>query len=140
MELTHSGWLSNAGGRTGRKLIVLILLTGVLWIARTERANAVVTTTTVQGTVYLANGQPGSGMLHVSWPGFTSANGQAIVADRVDVTVGGDGFLSVNLAPNLGAMPAGLFYTAVFYMSDGSVSTQYSEFSTALFINLPLES
>jgi hypothetical protein len=46
----------------------------------------------------------------------------------------------VNLAPNLGAMPAGLFYTAVFYMSDGSVSTQYSEFSTALFINLPLES
>ena len=125
MELTHSGWLSNAGGRTGRKLIVLILLTGVLWIARTERANAVVTTTTVQGTVYLANGQTGSGMLHVSWPGFTSANGQAIVADSVDVTVGGDGFLSVNLAPNQGAMPAGLFYTAVFYMSDGSVSTQY---------------
>ena len=75
MELTHSGWSCNAGGRTGRKLMVLILLTGVLWFAQTERANAVVTTTTVQGTVYLANGQPGSGMLHVSWPGFTSANG-----------------------------------------------------------------
>ena len=125
MELTHSGWLCNAGDRTGRKLMVLLLLTGVLWITRTERANAVVTTTTVQGTIYLANGQPGSGMLHVSWPGFTSANGQAIVADSVDVAVGGDGFLSVNLAPNQGAMPAGLFYTAVFYMSDGSVSTQY---------------
>jgi hypothetical protein len=125
MELTHSGWLCNAGGRTRRKLLALILLTGVLWVARTERASAVVTTTTVQGTVYLANGQPGSGMLHVSWPGFTSANGQAIVADSVDVTIGGDGFLSVNLAANQGAMPAGLFYTAVFYMSDGSVSTQY---------------
>ncbi len=125
MELTHSGWLCNAGGQTARKLVVLVLLTGVLWVARTERANAVVTTTTVQGTVYLANGQPGSGMLHVSWPGFTSANGQAIVSDSVDVTIGEDGFLSVNLASNQGAIPAGLFYTAVSYMSDGSVSTQY---------------
>jgi hypothetical protein len=31
----------------------------------------------------------------------------------------------VNLAPNLGATPAGLFYTAVFYLSDGTTSTQY---------------
>jgi hypothetical protein len=89
------------------------------------RASAAVSTTTVQGTVYLANGQPGSGMLHVSWPAFTTANGQAIVADSADVTIGQDGFLSVNLAPNQGAMPGGLYYTAVFYMSDGSASTQY---------------
>jgi hypothetical protein len=82
-------------------------------------------TTTVQGTVYLANGQPGSGMLHVSWPAFTTANGLAIVADSADVTIGQDGFLSLKLAPNQGAMPGGLYYTAVFYMSDGSVSTQY---------------
>jgi hypothetical protein len=64
-------------------------------------------------------------MLHVSWPAFTTANGLAIVADSSDVTIGQDGFLSVNLAPNQGAMPGGLYYTAVFYMSDGSVSTQY---------------
>jgi len=82
-------------------------------------------TTTVQGIVYLANGQPGSGMLHVSWPGFTTANGQAVVADSVDVMIGQDGFLTLNLAPNQGAMPGGLFYTAVFYMDDGSTSTQY---------------
>jgi hypothetical protein len=31
----------------------------------------------------------------------------------------------VNLAPNEGASPAGEYYTAVFYMSDGSTSTQY---------------
>lgn len=121
-------------------MIVAMLMTGVLWIASMERAGAEVSTTKVQGTVYLANGHPGSGMLHVSWPAFMSANGQAIVADSLDVKIGEDGFMTVNLAPNQGAMPAGLFYTAVFYMDDGSVSTQYSEFSTALFINLPLDS
>jgi hypothetical protein len=98
---------------------------GVLWVVGMREANAELSTTTVQGTVYLANGVPGSGMLHVSWPAFTAANGQAIVADSVDVTIGQDGFLSVKLTPNQGAMPSGLYYTAVYYMSDGSVSTQY---------------
>jgi len=41
------------------------------------------------------------------------------------VSVGLDGFLSVNLAPNAGANPAGLYYTAVFHLSDGTVNTQY---------------
>ena len=33
--------------------------------------------------------------------------------------------MSLSLAPNLGATPAGLYYTAVYYMSDGSTNTQY---------------
>ncbi len=33
--------------------------------------------------------------------------------------------MSVNLAPNVGATPAGEYYTAVYYMSDGTTSTQY---------------
>ena len=84
-----------------------------------------VTTTTVQGTVYLANGLPGSGTLQLSWPAFTTAASQAIAAGRTTVSIGADGFLSVNLAPNLGANPAGLYYTAVYNMSDGSTSTEY---------------
>lgn len=84
-----------------------------------------VSTTTVQGTVYLANGQPGAGTLVVNWPAFTTAAGQAIVADSTTVTIAPDGFVSVNLAPNVGATPAGEYYTAVFYMGDGSTSTQY---------------
>ena len=84
-----------------------------------------VSTTTVQGTVYLANGQPGAGTLVISWPGFTTAAGQAVAADSMTVTIAPDGFVSVNLAPNLGATPAGEYYTAVYYMSDGTVSTQY---------------
>ncbi|MGD0347572.1 MAG: hypothetical protein ABSA85_12490 [Terracidiphilus sp.] len=84
-----------------------------------------VNTTTVQGTVYLANGQPGAGTLAISWPAFTTAAGQAVIADSMTVTIAPDGFVSVNLAPNLGATPAGEYYTAVYYMSDGTVSTQY---------------
>lgn len=125
MKLTKSEWLFSAGRQAMGKLAEAVLTMGLLGIAFTGLVGAEVSTTTVQGTVYLANGQPGSGSLHISWPAFTTATGQAVVADSTDVTIAQDGFLSVNLAPNQGAMPAGLYYTAVFYMSDGSVSTQY---------------
>ena len=84
-----------------------------------------VTTTNVQGTVYLATGQPGAGTLVVKWPAFTTATGEAIAADSVTAQIGSDGFVSVSLAPNQGSTPAGLYYTAVYYMSDGSTNTEY---------------
>ena len=82
-------------------------------------------TTTVTGTVYLANGLPGAGTLVLSWPSFTTAAGQLVVADSTTVTIPSDGFVSVNLVANQGSTPAGEYYTAVFYMSDGSTHTQY---------------
>ncbi len=97
-----------------------------------------ISTTTVQGTVYLANGSPGSGTLQLSWPAFTTASNQTVAAGKITTTIGADGFVSVNLAPNLGSSPAGLFYTAIYHMSDGTTSTEYSEFSAALIFNLPL--
>jgi hypothetical protein len=126
MKLTINDWFG-AGRWMGLKLeLRLGLGLCLLWMALCGAANAQgVSTTTVQGTVYLANGQPGSGTLVVSWPAFTTANGQAVAADSTTVTIASDGFASVNLAPNLGATPAGLFYTAVFYMSDGSTNTEY---------------
>jgi len=84
-----------------------------------------ISTTTVQGTVYLANGSPGSGTLQVSWPAFTTASNQAVAAGKVAVNIGADGFVSVNLAPNLGSSPAGLYYTAIYHLSDGTTSTEY---------------
>jgi hypothetical protein len=107
--------------RMGTAIAAWLLTMGLATMAWTQG----VTTTTVQGTVYLANGQPGAGTLSISWPGFTTAAGQAVVADSVTVSIPADGFLSVNLAPNVGSTPAGEYYTAVFYMSDGSVNTQY---------------
>ena len=82
-------------------------------------------TTTVQGTVYLASGRAAAGTVQISWPAFTTAAGQAVAAGRTAVQVGTDGFLSVGLAPNQGATPAGLYYTVVYNLSDGSTSTEY---------------
>ena len=121
MKLTKYEWC-----RAGRLGTLCLVTAGILWMMPVRMANAQgLSTTTVQGTVYLANGQAGAGTLVVSWPAFTTATGQAVAADSITVTIPADGFLSVNLAPNVGALPAGEFYTAVFYMSDGTVSTQY---------------
>jgi hypothetical protein len=115
MKLTKREW-SRAGG-----WMTLCLA----WLFPGSFALAQVSTTTVQGTVFLANGQPGAGTLTVSWPAFTTAASQAVTAGKIQVTIATDGFVSVNLAPNLNATPAGLYYTAVYNMSDGSTSTEY---------------
>jgi hypothetical protein len=96
------------------------------WLAMAVVALAqVMSTTTVQGTVYTANGAPSSGTLQVSWPAFTTASGQAVAAGKTTATIGVDGFVSVNLAPNLGSTPAGLYYTAIYHLSDGTTSTEF---------------
>jgi hypothetical protein len=105
-------------------LVLLMLLMMGAAMVQVSRAQGL-STTTVQGPVYLANGQAGSGTLHLSWPAFATANGQAVAADNLTVAIAQDGFVSVKLTPNRGTTTAGLYYTAVFYMSDGTVSTQY---------------
>jgi hypothetical protein len=114
MKVDYASWL-----RRGVMTLLLIAIPAAVAFAQA------VGTTTVQGTVYLANGQPGAGTLIVSWPAFTTAAGQAIAADSTTVAIAADGFVSVNLAPNQGATPAGEYYTAVYYMSDGTVNTEY---------------
>jgi hypothetical protein len=100
-------------------------LVSILLVIGAAASAESVGTTTVQGTIYLANGQTGSGTLIVSWPAFTTANGLAVVAGRSAVTIASDGLVSVALAPNQGASPAGLYYTAVYSLSDGTTSTEY---------------
>ena len=107
------------GLRAGGWLGVLSIAVGLIGLALAH-AQAF-NTTTVQGTVYLANGQPGTGTLVLSWPSFTTAAGQLVVAGSTTVTIAPDGFISVSLAPNQGATPAGEYYTAVYYLSDGSI-------------------
>jgi hypothetical protein len=122
MKLTNDEGFRGAGRRMGQSLMVMgLVVMGLVGMAFGQA----VSTTTVQGTVYLANGQAGAGTLDVSWPAFTTAQGQAVTAGRASVTIAPDGFVSVNLAPNLGAMPAGLYYTAIYHLSDGTTSTEY---------------
>ncbi len=86
---------------------------------------AQVATTTVQGTVYRADGSAATGTVLVSWPAFSTATNQAVAAGTKTATIGLDGFLSVNLAPNQGAYPAGSYYTVVYHLNDGTVSKEY---------------
>jgi hypothetical protein len=98
----------------------------IAWMALALAALAQsMSTTTVQGTVYLANGAPGSGTLQISWPAFNTAANQPVTAGKINTTIAADGFVSVNLTPNLGSSPAGLYYTAIYHMSDGTTSTEY---------------
>ncbi len=111
-------------GNAGRRL----LKAGVIWLAMAACEVVwaqTVPTTTVEGTVYLADGSTAAGTLLVSWPAFTTAGNQAVAAGNLTVTIGTGGSVSVNLAANAGSSPAGLYYTAVFHLSDGTVSTQY---------------
>ncbi len=104
---------------------VCLVLCALMLCGPATAAGPAVATTTVQGTVYMANGTTGSGTLQLNWPAFTTAANQAVAAGRTNVTIGSDGFVSVKLAPNVGATPAGLYYTAVYHLSDGTTSTEY---------------
>lgn len=86
---------------------------------------AQVSTTTISGTVYLANGSPASGSLIVSWPAFTTSQGQAIASGSLSTAIGANGAVSLSLAPNQNAAPAGTYYTAIYHLSDGTVNQEY---------------
>jgi len=117
--------LTNHKGLRASGMIGLLLIELCLMVLGSVAHSQTFSTTTVEGTVYLANGQPGTGTLVVSWPSFTTASGQMVTADSMTAAIAPDGFVSVNLAANQGSTPAGLYYTAIFYLSDGSVNTQY---------------
>lgn len=120
------------GSRIGRAMTAVLAAFAFALIALAQS----VTTTTVQGTVYFANGQPASGSVQISWPAFTTAGGQAIAAGTTSVTIGADGFLSVNLAPNQGSSPAGLFYSVTYYLSNGSTNTEYRWLNSAQLLRV----
>ncbi len=104
---------------------VAIGLMAVAWAVLPPRATAQVNTTTVQGTIYRADGTAASGTLLVSWPAFTTPENQAIAAGNTSAAIGADGFVSLNLLPNANALPAGSYYTAVYHLSDGTVNQEY---------------
>ena len=105
------------------------LVKNAIWVLSlmlaTSTIYAQVTTTTVQGVVYRADGTAATGTLIVIWPAFSTANNQAVAAGNTTVAIGQDGFVSLNLAPNAGSSPAGSYYTAIYHLSDGTVNKEY---------------
>ena len=84
-----------------------------------------VVTTTVADTIYRADGTLATGTVIVSWPAFTTAAGQAVPGGSASAAIGAGGHFSLQLAPNVGAAPAGTFYTAVYHLDNGNVSREY---------------
>ena len=111
---------------SGIKRGLMLLAAWVAMIAGcVSMAVAQVATTTVQDTVYGANGTPAAGTVLVSWNSFTTMGGQTIPAGNTSVTLGAGGQLTIALAPNAGATPMGSYYTAVFHLNDGTTSREY---------------
>ncbi len=95
-------------------------------------------TTTISDLVYRADSTLAGGTLLISWPTFSTAGGQSVAAGRKSVTLGPGGALSVSLIPNIGASPAGTFYTVVYQLDDASAPPRYSRYTTALHLKYPL--
>lgn len=112
---------------TGRRRVVVAIFAAVMLAALMllGRSDAQITTTDVQGTVYRADGSTASGTLLVSWPAFSTALNQSVAAGSISTTIGSNGYVSLNLASNAGASPAGTYYTAVYHLNDGTVSREY---------------
>jgi hypothetical protein len=82
-------------------------------------------TTTVQDTVYRADGTPAGGTVLISWPAFVTATGINVAAGNTSVTLGAGGVLSVALVANNGSNPMGSYYTVIYQLNDGTTSREY---------------
>ena len=89
------------------------------------------TLTTISDTVHRADGSPASGVLLIAWPPFATASGATVAPGNTSVTLGANGSMTAQLAPNAGATPTGTFYTVVYQLSDGTVKIEYWSVGTA---------
>ena len=105
--------------------LTLVSLLVALMAGWANSAAGQVTTTTVQDTVYRADGTPAGGSVVVSWNAFTTAGGQTVAAGSTTVTLGSGGLLTLALAPNADSTPMGNYYTAIYHLNDGSTNREY---------------
>jgi hypothetical protein len=100
------------------------------WLALCVCLPAFATDPTIADTVYLANGQPSNGGSIDVMPtcGFTSFDGRSISRGNTHIALSSDGTFSTMLVATsnatqtcANAVNVGLYYTATFTLSDGSV-------------------
>ncbi|HXG47744.1 MAG TPA: hypothetical protein VNO52_08975, partial [Methylomirabilota bacterium] len=75
-----------------------------------------ITRTSIQDTLFNANGTLANGQITIQWNGFTAGDGSAVAANSLTLRIV-NGVLRVDLAPN----PAGTSYV-VTYLLDGKRS------------------
>lgn len=97
-----------------------------LWLiicAYAVSAIAAPTLVTVSQTIYRADGAPARGTVSISWQSFDTAGGEHVQAGTKQVNLTSAGLLSVALAPNVGATPAGTRFTVKYNLDLGSPQT-----------------
>jgi hypothetical protein len=97
----------------------------IIFVLLPLRAIAAPATTIVSDVIYRADGTPAAGTLLISWPAFSTADTQAITAGSMSVPIGPFGAVTLALAPNQGATPAGTYYQIVLRLDDGTSTTEY---------------
>jgi len=95
--------------RLSRRLFLCLLIVSV------QVAGQTIPMTTVQDTVYRADGSVAQGMLLISWPAFTTSSGSAIGAGSTSVQLTATGGFSVALVPNANSAPTTV-YTVVYQL------------------------
>ena len=113
--------------RTGRptgRIFFWWLILAVTIFAGAE-ASAATSKTSIVDVLYRADGTPAQGTLLISWPAFTTADGDAIAAASLTVSLGADGSVQAALFPNTGSTPQGTYYKVVVDLDDGTRSTEY---------------
>ncbi len=100
-----------------------VLLAGLLLCSTSYAQGPALTT--ISDTVYRADGSPAQGTVLISWPSFQTAEGDAVAAGNLSVTLGAEGAFVAQLVPNVGASPAGTYYVVVFQLDDGTARTEY---------------
>jgi hypothetical protein len=104
------------------RLFCLALLVALV-VARVESQTPALTT--ISDSVFRADGSPAAGVLLISWPAFSTASGATVAAGNKSVALGTNGSMTVQLAPNAGATPAGTVYTVIYQLTDGTVKAEY---------------
>ncbi len=99
----------------------------LLWILALLIAAAVAapTLTVVTQRIDRADGHVAKGTVAISWQSFDTALGEHVQAGSKTVSLLPTGFLTVSLAPNVGASPSTTRYTVVYHLDLGTPQTAY---------------
>jgi hypothetical protein len=115
-----SGW-----GRSGRIRASIYFLVMAVIVFGGRPVWAGPATTIVNDVVYRADGKAASGTLFISWPAFTTSDGNPVAAGTMSLPISPGGAVMMALAPNEGSSPAGTYYKVVLKLDDGTTSTEY---------------